>query len=69
MKYKHSFCKTTRYCVHCGMPADWLARYSQPLTCYARNVTSLDWWRKLKAHEKLQQDLERSVALELGDPA
>lgn len=62
---RHRFCKVTGYCERCGLPKDRWANLLSVVQCYPSSapVTSLVWGRKLKAHNDLKEQLEKSVAL------
>lgn len=65
---KHSFCPLTRMCTRCGIPAEVFSalEFVEPCISVSPKVVSLDWWRHLKAHQRLHAQLVSSVAAELA---
>lgn len=65
---RHNFCNVTGYCTRCGMPRDWFASSDIVVACISNSskIVSLEWWRKLKAHQSLQDQLVASVATEMN---
>lgn len=63
-RLRHDFCSVTSYCTRCGMPA-WHVSARQTCISQSDNIISLDWWRKLKAHQALTLQLVNSVAAQV----
>lgn len=65
----HRFCKFTGYCERCGIAKDDIKKSNVPVICWNAKapVVSLKWWRKLKAHNELKHQLEKSVELAMKE--